>query len=77
MSNVTDKKEKLRIDKYLWAIRVFKTRSISTAACKAEKVWVNGEFVKASRELKLKDLVRVRKGPIHFQFEVIIIYELR
>jgi ribosome-associated heat shock protein Hsp15 len=61
----------MRVDKYLWCIRVFKTRSISTAACKAEKVWVNGEFVKASRELKLKDVVRVRKGPIHFQFEVI------
>ena len=61
----------MRVDKYLWCIRVFKTRSLSTAACKAEKVWVNGEFVKASRELKLKDVVRVRKGPIHFQFEVI------
>jgi len=61
----------MRVDKYLWCIRVFKTRSLSTAACKAEKVWVNGEFVKASRELKLKDVVLVRKGPIHFQIEVI------
>lgn len=61
----------MRVDKYLWCIRVFKTRSLSTAACKAEKVWLNGEFVKASRELKLKDVVRVRKGPIHFQFEVV------
>ncbi|MDP5075924.1 MAG: RNA-binding S4 domain-containing protein [Flavobacteriales bacterium] len=61
----------MRVAKHLWCIRVFKPRSLSPAACKAEKVWVNGEFVKASRELKLKDVVRVRKGPIHFQFEVI------
>lgn len=61
----------MRVDKYLWCVRVFKTRTIAAAFCKAEKVWVNGELVKASRELKIGDTVKVRKGPIHFSFKVI------
>lgn len=60
----------MRIDKYLWCIRVFKTRTIAAANCKAEKVWVGSELVKASRELKIGDVVKVRKGPIHFSFKV-------
>jgi ribosome-associated heat shock protein Hsp15 len=61
----------MRVDKYLWCIRVFKTRTIAANQCKNEKVWVNGELIKASRELKLGDVVQVRKGPIHFRYEVL------
>jgi ribosome-associated heat shock protein Hsp15 len=61
----------MRIDKYLWCIRVFKTRTLAAANCKAEKVWVNNELTKASRELRLGDVIKVRKGPIHFSFKAL------
>lgn len=61
----------MRIDKFLWCIRAFKTRSIAAAYCKAEKVWVNEELVKASRELKAGDVVKIRKGPVHFRYKVL------
>jgi ribosome-associated heat shock protein Hsp15 len=67
----------LRVDKYLWCIRVYKTRSLAAAQCKLEKVWVNGELIKASREVKLGDVVKVRKGPIHFSFQVLAIPSAR
>jgi len=61
----------MRIDKYLWCIRVFKTRTLAAANCKAEKIWVNNELIKASREVKTGDVIKVRKGPIHFSFKVV------
>jgi ribosome-associated heat shock protein Hsp15 len=61
----------MRIDKYLWCIRVFKTRTLAAANCKAEKIWVNNELIKASREVKIGDIIKVRKGPIHFSFKVV------
>ncbi len=61
----------MRIDKYLWCIRIYKTRSLAASQVKLNKVWVNDEEVKASRELKAGDVVRVRKGPVHFSYKVI------
>lgn len=61
----------MRIDKYLWCIRVFKTRSLAAQQVKLNKVWVNGEQVKASREVRQGDVLKVRKGPIHFSYRVI------
>jgi ribosome-associated heat shock protein Hsp15 len=49
-----------RVDSWLWAVRVFKTRSLATAACRAGHVRVNGERAKAAHALKLADEVRVR-----------------
>lgn len=55
-------KEKLRVDKYLWAIRVFKTRSLATEACKAGRVKLKGQNIKPSYEVKVGDSFTVQKG---------------
>lgn len=58
---MTDK-EKLRIDKYLWAIRLFKTRSLATDACKAGRVKLNGQNLKPSAIVKVGEVYQVSKG---------------
>lgn len=59
-----------RIDKWLWAMRVFKTRSIATDACKKGRVMMGGATVKPSRLVKVGDVVDVRKPPITYTFRV-------
>ncbi|MEN0055317.1 MAG: RNA-binding S4 domain-containing protein [Mucilaginibacter sp.] len=56
-------KEKLRIDKYLWAIRLFKTRTLASDACKAGRVKLDGKNIKASHEVKIGETYQVAKGP--------------
>jgi ribosome-associated heat shock protein Hsp15 len=56
-------KEKLRIDKYLWAIRLFKTRTLASDACKAGRVKLDSKNIKASYEVKIGDTYQVSKGP--------------
>lgn len=55
-------KEKLRIDKYLWAIRVFKTRTLAADACKAGRVKLDGQNIKPSHEVKVGEIYQVSKG---------------
>lgn len=55
--------EKLRIDKYLWSIRLFKTRSLATEACKAGRVKLNGQNIKASYVVKVGEVYAIQKGP--------------
>ncbi len=66
-----------RIDKWLWAMRVFKTRTIATEACKKGRVTMNGTALKPSRNIKVGDIVDVRKPPITYTFRVLALAENR
>ena len=59
-----------RIDKWLWAARIFKTRSMAAAACKKGQVSMNGAQLKPSRTVKPGDIVDVRKPPVTYSFKV-------
>ncbi len=69
--------EKLRIDKYLWAIRLFKTRTLAADACKAGKVKLNGQNIKPSAVVKIGDVYQVTKGIERKQIEVVGLLENR
>lgn len=61
----------VRIDKYLWAIRVFKTRTEATEACNGGKVKVGGVNAKPSKDVRPGDIINVRKGAVNYTFRVI------
>ena len=67
----------MRIDKYLWCIRYYKTRSIATTACKKGQVRVNGDVVKPSREVYAQDTIQLRKEQINYKLKVNDIPESR
>ena len=60
----------MRIDKFIWCVRLSKTRSIATEQVRLGKVLMNGSLVKPSKELKLGDIFDIKKGPIHFRYQV-------
>lgn len=61
----------MRVDKFLWSVRYFKTRSIATDACKQGKVRVNDNIVKPSREVYPSDKVTIRKDQINYEIEIL------
>jgi len=61
----------VRIDKWLWATRVFKTRTIAVEACKKNRIMVNDIPAKPSRMVRTGDIVSVRKPPITYSFKVL------
>lgn len=69
--------EEVRIDKYLWSIRVYKTRTDATDACKGGKVRVNGADTKPSKNVKVGDVIVVRKGAVTYTFKVLQLVDRR
>lgn len=70
-------KNEVRLDKWLWAVRLFKTRTIAIEACKKGRVSIKGMPVKASRMIKIGDIIEVRKPPVTYSFEVLQLCERR
>ncbi len=70
-------KNEARIDKWLWAARIFKTRTIAAAACKKGQVSMKGSQLKASRVIHEDDIIDVRKPPITYSFRVLQTIEKR
>ena len=66
-----------RVDKYLWAVRVFKTRTEATDACKGNKVKVDGVAVEPSRPVKVGNTIEVRKGSVQYIYKVKALLENR
>jgi len=60
----------MRIDKFLWSVRVFKTRTVASEACKSGRVTMSGQFVKSSRDVKEGDIIEVKKNPIWRKYKV-------
>ena len=69
--------EDVRLDKYLWSIRAYKTRSEATTACNGGKVRLNGSDVKPSKAVKVGDTIVVRKGPVTYTYKVLALVDKR
>lgn len=70
-------KGEVRIDKWLWAVRLFKTRSIAIEACKKGRITIKGVTIKPSRMIKIGDVIEVRRPPVTYSFEVLSLTENR
>ena len=67
----------VRLDKYLWAIRAFKTRNEATEACNGGKVKLNDAPVKPSKAVHIGDVLSVRKGAVQFTYKVVALLDKR
>jgi ribosome-associated heat shock protein Hsp15 len=67
----------VRIDKWLWAARFFKTRSLASRACELGRVDSNGQASKPAREIRVGDVLRVKNDSGEFQIEVLALSEMR
>jgi ribosome-associated heat shock protein Hsp15 len=69
--------EKIRVDKWLWSVRIFKSRTQATTACKSGKVKVDGEVVKASTLIEVGQKLDVRKNGFHLEYKVLELIQKR
>jgi ribosome-associated heat shock protein Hsp15 len=69
--------DRVRIDKWLWAARFFKTRALASRACELGRIESNGQAAKASREVRAGDLLRVKNDSGEFHVEVLVVSEMR
>ncbi len=70
-------KSEVRIDKWIWAMRLFKTRTVAAEACKKGRVMINDVVAKPSRMVKVGDTVSVRRPPVTYSFKVLALTENR
>ena len=67
----------IRIDKWLWAVRLFKTRSLAAEACKKGKIIVQNRPVKPSKNIAIGDIIQIRRNPIVYSFKVLNVSQNR
>ncbi len=77
MNQFNKKMSEARIDKWMWAVRIFKTRTIAAEACKKGRISINGALAKAARTIKPGDVIQVRKPPVTYSFKVLQTIEKR
>lgn len=70
-------KEEVKIDKWLWAVRLFKTRTLAAEACKKGKITIDTVSVKPSRTIRVNDVIQIKKPPITYAFKVLAVTENR
>ena len=69
--------KQIRVDKFLWAVRIYKTRSIAVDECGKGRVTINNVAVKPSRMVKSGEIITVRKPPVHYKYRIINVIENR
>ena len=74
---MNDNSDSVRVDIWLWAVRLFKTRSLAGAACRGSKVRVNGELVKPSKMLRVGDMIDIQKDKSQITVEVLNVLKKR
>jgi ribosome-associated heat shock protein Hsp15 len=69
--------KKVRLDKWLWAVRIYKTRNQAAEACRKGRILVNGLEAKPSREIRISDIIIVRRLPVIYTYKVLVLTENR
>ncbi len=69
--------EEVRIDKWMWATRIFKTRTIAVEACKKGRIMIQNVTVKPSRMIRVGEVIQVRKPPVTYSFKVLALTDKR
>jgi len=69
--------EKVRVDKWLWSVRIFKSRTLATSACKSGKVKIDGVSLKPSYSLQRDEILEVRKNGFNLRFKVVDLLQKR
>ena len=67
----------VRIDKFIWAVRLYKTRSLAAEECKKNRVMINGTSVKSSRMVRVGDVIDIQKPPVTYSYKVLDLAEKR
>ena len=66
-----------RLDKFVWAVRLFKTRTLAANECKKNHVLINGEAAKPSKTVKMNDVITIKKSGVQFKYKVLAELEKR